>query len=154
MTNQDVKNLLQELGFITDIPQSVYTKTYSVCKKTLSEAVDNERINYNKIGIEVGDKTTSNFSQDENFVVLECVNRLLEKGYEPEHLMLERKWPVGHGASGGKVDINVFDREAKTLIIFECKTWGREYEKCKQKMQNDGARLRAQLFSYHKNNKI
>ena len=28
-------------------------------------------------------KTTQNFSQAENFVVLECVNRLLEKGYKP-----------------------------------------------------------------------
>ncbi|MCD4696394.1 MAG: N-6 DNA methylase, partial [Bacteroidales bacterium] len=144
MTKQEIKNLLQALGYATDLTMSVYTKTYNVCKKTLSVDVDNEKINYDKIGIKLGDKTTSNFSQDENFVVLECVNRLLDKGYEPQHLMLERKWPVGHGASGGKADINVFDREGKTLIIIECKTWGKEYEKYTQKMQNHGA----QFFSY------
>ncbi len=76
--------------------------------------------------------------------MLECVNRLLEKGYEPQHLILERKWQVGHGGSGGKSDINVLDREGNTLIIIECKTWGNEYDKFKKKMQNDGA----QLFSY------
>jgi type I restriction enzyme M protein len=38
------------------------------------------RITYgNKIKSD--NKTTQNFSQPENFVVLECVNRLLEKGY-------------------------------------------------------------------------
>lgn len=81
--------------------------------------------------------------------MLECVNRLLEKGYEPEHLTLERRWQVGHGASGGKADINVYDRERKALIIIECKVWGKEYEKYKQKMLNEGA----QLFSYLANDR-
>ena len=124
--------------------KSVYSKTYTLCKKTLTVDVDIEKINYDKIGIELGDKTTSNFSQDENFVVLECVNRLLEKGYQPEHLTLERRWQVGHGASGAKADINVFNRDGKTLFIIECKCWGKDYEKYKQKMLNDGS----QLFSY------
>lgn len=132
------------MGFETDILKSVYSKTYPHCKKTLSVDVDNEKINYDKIGIELGDTTTSNFSQDENFVVLEYVNRLLEKEYEPEHLMLERRWQVGLGASGGKADINVFNRDDKTLFIIECKCWGKQYERYKQKMQNDGS----QLFGY------
>ncbi|MEI6425308.1 MAG: hypothetical protein WCP55_24065, partial [Lentisphaerota bacterium] len=69
---------------------------------------------------------------------------LLEKGYEPEHLMLERRWQLGLGSSGGKADINVFNRDGKTLFIIECKCWGKQYERYKQKMQNDGS----QLFSY------
>lgn len=149
MTKPEIRILLQALGFETDTYKSVYSKTYPHCKKTLTVDVDNEKINYDKIGIELGDKTTSNFSQDENFVVLECVNRLLEKGYEPEHLTLERRWQVGHGASGGKADINVYDRERKALIIIECKVWGKEYEKYKQKMLNEGA----QLFSYLANDR-
>ena len=39
-------------------------------------------------GMVVNDKTTSNFSHPENFVVFECVCRLLDKGYRPEHLEL------------------------------------------------------------------
>lgn len=144
MTKQEIRNLLQALGFETDTYKSVYSKTYPHCKKTLTVDVDNEKINYDKTGILLGDKTTSNFIQEENFVVLECVDRLLRKGYEPEHLTLERRWQVGHGASGGKADINVFDRDGKTLFIIECKCWGKEYDKFKQKMLNDGA----QLFSY------
>ena len=35
------------------------------------------------------DDTTSNFSHPENFVVFECVHRLLEKGYKPSSLELE-----------------------------------------------------------------
>jgi type I restriction enzyme M protein len=31
---------------------------------------------------------------------LECVNRLIEKGYKPEDIILEQKFTVGHGASG------------------------------------------------------
>ena len=33
--------------------------------------------------------TTLNFSQTENFVVLDCVCRLLALGYKPEHLHLD-----------------------------------------------------------------
>jgi len=149
MTKQEIKVLLRTMGFEADTDEIIYSKFYSNCKKTLTVDIEKEKINYDKIGIVLGDKTTSNFSQVENFVVIECVDRLLEKGYEPEHLTLERRWQVGHGASGGKADINVFDRDKKTLIIIECKTWGREYEKYKQKMLNDGA----QLFSYLANDR-
>lgn len=144
MTKPEIRNLLQALRFETDTYKSVYSKTYPHCKKTLTVDIDHEKINYDKIGILLGDKTTFNFSQEENFVVLECVDRLLRKGYEPEHLTLERRWQIGHGASGGKADINVFDRDGKTLFIIECKCWGKEYDRFKQKMLNDGA----QLFSY------
>ncbi len=149
MNYLDITNLLRILKFEPDILDVVYSKTYPVCKKTLTVDMNSQRINYDKTGIVLGDTTTSNFSHEENFVVLECVDRLLEKGYEPEHLTLERRWQVGLGASGGKADINVFDREKKALIIIECKTWGKEYEKYKQKMLNDGA----QLFSYLANDR-
>ena len=35
--------------------------------------------------ITIHDTTTSNFSHPENFVVFECVHRLLEKGYKPQY---------------------------------------------------------------------
>ena len=33
-----------------------------------------------------GRERNDGFDQPENFVVFECVNRLLEKGYRPEHM--------------------------------------------------------------------
>ena len=95
-------------------------------------------------GLKVNRQDTCNFSQNENFVVFECVHRLLEKGYKPEHLELEPTWQVGRGASGGRADILVKDQENKALLIIECKTPGDEFERAWQKTQQDGD----QLFSY------
>jgi type I restriction enzyme M protein len=94
--------------------------------------------------IQLGDDTTANFSHPENLVVLECVDRLLRKGYRPEDLHLEKKWSLGRTQKGGKADIIIRGSDGKTLLIIECKTWGAEYEKEKRRMQSNGG----QLFSY------
>lgn len=83
-------------------------------------------------------------SHKENLVVFECVNRLLEKGYRPEHIELEKEWHLGHDAKSGRADICVTNADGKMLFIIECKTSGREYQKALSNMKNDGA----QLFSY------
>lgn len=80
----------------------------------------------------------------ENMVVFECVNRLLEKGYRPEHIELEKEWHLGHDAKGGRADICVTDPNGKMLFIIECKTAGREYEAELRQINVDGG----QLFSY------
>jgi len=49
-------------------------------------------------GLVINERQTCNFDANENFVVLECVHRLLEKGYKPEHIELEPKWKLGRGA--------------------------------------------------------
>ena len=36
----------------------------------------------------------------ENMVVFECVDRLLMKGYHPEHIELEKEWHLGHDPKG------------------------------------------------------
>lgn len=95
-------------------------------------------------GFKINERTTTNFSQNENFVVLECVTRLLDKGYRPEHIELERKWNLGHDAKGGRADILVNDIEGHTLFILECKTPGTEYKKELKNILTDGG----QLFSY------
>jgi len=102
--------------------------------------------------IVLGDRTTSNFDHPENFVVLECVCRLLAKGYDPATLVLEKRYQVGRGASGGKSDITVLRRtageaaqkDAPPLLIIECKTFGTEHDAEKQKTIEDGG----QLFGY------
>ena len=99
--------------------------------------------------VTIHDKTTSNFSHPENFVVFECVARLLEKGYKAEHLELEPRWKLGRTNKGGKADILVRDKVGEAYIIIECKTakdekGGDEYEKELKNLFSDGG----QLFSY------
>jgi len=76
--------------------------------------------------------------------VLECVHRLLEKGYKPEHIELEPKWKLGRGASGGRADILIKDNDGRPLLIIECKTAGTEFKRAWNKTLLDGD----QLFSY------
>lgn len=112
---------------------------------------DRKTIDYPR-PIVLGDRTTSNFDHPENFVVLECVCRLLAKGYDPATLILEKRYQLGRGASGGKSDITVLqcapdptDQEnAPPLLIIECKTYGPEHDAEKRKTTEDGG----QLFSY------
>ncbi|HEE9595859.1 TPA: restriction endonuclease subunit S, partial [Campylobacter jejuni subsp. jejuni] len=96
--------------------------------------------------------TTSNFSHPENFVVFECVHRLLEKGYKAQHLELEPKWNLGRDKKGGKADILVKDNENNPYLIIECKTTdfkNSEFIKEWNRMQEDGG----QLFSYFQQEK-
>ena len=79
----------------------------------------------------------------ENLVVFECVNRLLDKGYKPEDIWLEKSWTLGHEQKSGRADICV-SSQGRTLFIIECKTAGEEYNKERANMQADGG----QLFSY------
>ncbi|MDP1676691.1 MAG: restriction endonuclease subunit S [Bacteroidota bacterium] len=95
-------------------------------------------------GLIVNEHQTCNFSANENFVVFECVHRLLEKGYKPEHLELEPKWKIGHGASGGRADILIRDNSKKPLLLIECKTEGKEFKDAWKDTLVDGD----QLFSY------
>ena len=95
-------------------------------------------------GLILGDATTSNFAASENFVVLECVDRLFRKGYAPNRIELEKKWGLGHKHKG-KLDILVKRKdEDSTYMMIECKTYPTEYEKEKEKMLSDGG----QLFTY------
>ena len=80
----------------------------------------------------VSNKTTSNFDKEENFVVLECVDRLLEKGYKPEALTLEYGWSGGHSTTD-RLDIMV-KLDGKSYLMIECKTWDKEYKKEKANM--------------------
>ena len=51
---------------------------------------------------------------------------------------------MGHGAGGGRADIFITNQEEKPLLIIECKTFGKEFNKEWKDMQVDGG----QLFSY------
>ncbi len=147
ITKDNLKYVLENLGFKNK--NENYVKTINNC--TLLIDYKNESINYPK-EIKIHDKTTSNFSHPENFVVFECVHRLLEKGYKAQHLELEPKWNLGRDKKGGKADILVKDNENNPYLIIECKTTdfkNSEFIKEWNRMQEDGG----QLFSYFQQEK-
>jgi type I restriction enzyme M protein len=134
-------HLLVQLGFKKHGSQ--YSKT--IASAVIKVDFEKEVISYpENQGLIVNERQTCNFSALENFVVLECVHRLLEKGYKASHIELEPKWKLGHGASGGRADILVKDNFNKPLVIIECKTPGTEMNKAWRSTQQDGD----QLFSY------
>ena len=141
ITKNNFKDVLKTLGFKAE--GDTFQK--SIGEVDLKVDFDKQRMIYPEDeGLKVNERQTCNFSKDENFVVFECVHRLLAKGYKPEHLELEPRWRVGRGASGGRADILVKNQENKALLIIECKTAGDEFERAWQKTQQDGD----QLFSY------
>ena len=98
ITQDNIKKLLSVLGFSTE-DSKIYSKTYEQAGTTLSVNIPNEHFHYTEAGITVGRETTSNFSEPENFVVFECIDRLLTIGYKPEHIELEPAWKLGHTSS-------------------------------------------------------
>ena len=139
---ENIKQLLEAMNF-TLSNNNTYVKQYEHNDDIISVKLDSEEIIWPKDLI-VNDKTTSNFEHPENFVVLECVNRLLTKGYLAKNMELEPRWQLGRGASGGKADILIKDNKGNEFLIIECKTFGKEFDKAWQKTLTDGD----QLFSY------
>jgi len=141
ITKDTLPKLLTLLGF--DLQGSIYSRVIN--GSPLEVNLKQETISYPEAqGLVINERQTCNFSANENFVVFECVCRLLEKGYKPQHIELEPKWKLGRGASGGRADILVKDNAGKPLLIIECKTAGGEFRKAWNKTLHDGD----QLFSY------
>ena len=141
ITQDNFIALLDSLGFTKN--KSIYSK--SIGTSSLSVDITKQVIHYPESdGLVVNERQTCNFSANENFVVFECVHRLLTKGYKPDHIELEPKWKLGRGASGGRADILIKDNFGKPLLIIECKTAGTEFKKAWNKTLQDGD----QLFSY------
>lgn len=137
----DIKKHITALGFVPkNGTNGIYHKTY--VDYAIEIDFDKQRINYGN-SIIAESKTTQNFSQPENFVVLECVDRLLLKGYKPQNIILEKTWPSGHGTSG-RLDICVNREDGTPYMLIECKTYGKEYNKESTKIHKDGG----QLFTY------
>jgi len=139
----ETKKLIQALGFKPkENTSNTYHKKYSECNNYEIEVdFDKKQINFGKI-IKSENKTTQNFSQAENWVVLECVDRLLEKGYQPKDITLEKTWKTGHGTSG-RLDILITQKKS-TYLMIECKTWGTEFDKEFKNLEKTGG----QLFTY------
>jgi len=143
ITTNNFKNVLENLKFIEK--NGVYSKKFEALDFELKVDFNKEILMYpEERGFKINERQTCNFKQAENFVVFECVHRLLTQGYHPKHIELEPKWQVGHGASGGRADILVKDNDEKALLIIECKTAGKEFENAWKTTQHKPT----QLFSY------
>lgn len=140
----DIELILNYLGFTKR--GTIFSKSYSNNKEAYLKVDTDKRefIYPEDKGLKINEKQTTNFSAKENIVVFECVDRLFEKGYKPEHIELEPKWKLGHGASGGRADIMIKDFKSKPFLIIECKTFGNEFVKEWNNTLHDGG----QLFSY------
>lgn len=140
ITVDSFRTALKLIGFTEN--GNFYEKNYSAFRCSMQVDFDKRKLFYPP---EIkGRERNNNFDAPENFVVFECVNRLLEKGYRPEHIELEKEWHLGYDAKSGRADICVTDAKGSMLFIVECKTWGREFDKALSDTKNDGA----QLFSY------
>lgn len=137
------KALLKYLSF--EEKNHVFSKNFKKSSSYLSVDFKKEALQYPESdGFKINERQTCNFSSAENAVVFECVCKLLNKGYKPKHIEIEPKWKLGHGASGGRADILAKDQNNKPLLIIECKTYGKEFNKAWKDTLDDGG----QLFSY------
>lgn len=140
------KNFIQTLGFTPkENTSGIFQKKYN--GYAIEIDFENSIFNFGK-KIKGESKTTQKFSQAENWVVLECVDRLLEKGYLPQNIVLEKTWRTGHGTSG-RLDILVTRDNGTAYLMIECKTWGTEFEKEFKNLERNGG----QLFTYFQQDK-
>ena len=143
---ENLEDMLKVIGYVKDAHKKIYEKRYAAFDCVIEvDFTGSGSIRYPEDkGMKITRKTTCNFSDPENFVVLECITRLMDKGYRPEHIELEREWTLGHEKKSGFADILVKDEDGKTLFIIECKTDGAEYKKEYNNTLADGG----QVFSY------
>jgi type I restriction enzyme M protein len=144
-----MKKFIKSIGYapkdgLVGIYQKCYPQSNGYCVEVDFES---ESFNYGKL-IVAESQTTQNFSQKENWVILECVDRLLEKGYQPQNITLEKTWKTGHGTSG-RLDILVTRDNNSAYLMIECKTWGAEFDKEFKNLEKNGG----QLFTYFQQDK-
>lgn len=129
---------------------NIYQKKYSNHHDYIIEIdLDKSSINFgDAIFFNDSKNPIQNITKAEDLVVLECVDRLLTKGYNPKNIILEKVYPSGHGTSG-RLDILVTNDDNSAYMMIECKTWGSEFDKAFKKLNRDGG----QLFTYFQQDK-
>jgi type I restriction enzyme M protein len=146
MTKAEIEKFIGALGFsLTDGKKEYWKAEINECIIGINlegEKLNEWKINYDS-KIKTHRQTTCNFSQSENLVVLECVVRLLKKGYSAKNIELEKKWRVG-----GFLDIYVTNNEGEAYLMIECKTWGKEYSKA-LKITLENNTNKEQILNYY-----
>lgn len=143
MTYVDMKytSLFWKLGFVEETTD-IYIKNYSGSYQIYIQA-ENQDIDY-------GGNTCSNTNipttlyEHKDFVVLECVNKLLKKGYSRKNLQIN-----SNAESKETPDIIVYNDLGDNLFAIHCKRWAKDYEE-ELAILKKGEGV---LFSYFKKNK-
>ena len=137
IVNEEIVEVLTACGFKKVENKNLYVRKINSYQITAD--LGNNKIDYGE-KIKHDRATTCNFSDPENLVVLECVVRLLEKGYYPEKLYLEKDC----GDHKDFIDILIFDENNKAFAVIECKTFGKEFTKAECSAKSKGK----QIFRY------
>ena len=125
ITESNLRELLTCLGYLD--ADDVFEKKYPEFHTSMVVDFNKRKLIY---PAEIkGRNRNDGFDKNENFVVFECVNRLLEKGYRPENIELEKEWHLGHDTKSGRADVCITDETGSMLLIIECKKWGKEFDK-------------------------
>lgn len=143
ITLANLEVVLRELHYIRDSRKKIFIKEYPAFDCMIKVDFTTKEITYPQ-GLDVHRKKICKFSEPENFVVLECITSLLDKGYKPHHIELEKPMPGGHNDTGGYCDILVHDNNGKSFLIIECKK-ADEFDRFWKKTLVDGD----QLFRYY-----
>lgn len=136
MSEEKILKLLEKLKF-KSIDDNIWIKNYGLNEIKID--LYNKKIIYDK-SMKIGRNTVTNFAKAENFVVLECVIRLLDKGYKCENIELEKDC----GDAKDYIDILIYNVNKKAFTIIECKTYGAEFKKAISKAKSEGR----QIFRY------
>lgn len=148
---ENLHDVLSFLGYRQQGISDVWSISFPNC--CISVDFVNKRINYPS-DLNAHRETTKNFSSPENFVVLECITRLLSLGYIPKQIELEKPMPGGHADTGGYCDVIVKDNNGDEFLLIECKTAdeasSKEFSKAWSRMQEDGGQLFNYFNSYRK----
>ena len=83
ITKSNLKDMLTAIGYVMSAKRDIYEKSYPHfdCMMQVDFNGSGSIIYPEEKGIKITRKTTCNFSQPENFVVLECVTRMVSWSY-------------------------------------------------------------------------
>ena len=134
---------LEALGFKQGPPgderwSRIFPNGYAITATTAGTGT----IDYG-VDIKLGRHTINTLTIPENLVVLDCVCVLLDAGYPPSSIELEKTFPLGH-QPGGHLDVMV-SKDGVSYLMIECKTAGREYSGALTKLRTVPA---SQLMTY------
>ena len=146
ISKENFYKAIEVLGFKRNGDSMIWSKYFGSLDCVMEADMSENKPTYPE-QIQSDSNTTRNFSQPESYVVFICIAMLLDKGYRPEHIYLEKTWALGHSAKSGRADITVYDENGNNvLFIIECKRAGKDFSDAR-KMLFEG-RDDKQLFSY------
>lgn len=104
--NNNKINFLKDLGYtLKNGTENILEKDYS--STIISIDLNEEKAIFDNNIFTIGRYTSSNLLNEENLSVLECIDNLLEIGYNPKDITLEKPFPSGAAGKDIYLDIMV-----------------------------------------------